>query len=248
MNLPIFNCLIVDDEPPAREVLKRYIAKMPILHLVGECGNALQVIPFLHQHPVDIIFLDIRMPQLTGLELVSTLTRAPKIIFTTVFAEHALESYELDAVDYLLKPIKFERFVKAINKAITTGVLPAINQSVEKIIRPQAAGRDNFLYFRSDRKMVKVYLRDIRYIESLKDYVKIVTAQGQVITKYSMVALEAMLPSSNFVRIHRSYIIAIDQLRSYTTNHIQLGTTELPIGKLYQREVFDTLKKRNDSR
>lgn len=124
MSLPVYNCLILDDKPPAREVLKRYIQKLPMLHLAGECSNALQVIPFLHEHPVDILFLDIRMPQLNGLELVTTLINPPKIIFTTAYGEYALESYDLQATDYLLKPIKFERFVKAVNRAI-----PGISQT-----------------------------------------------------------------------------------------------------------------------
>ena len=197
MSLPLYNCLIVDDEPPAREVLKRYIQKMPILCLAGECGNALQVIPFLHEHPVDIIFLDIRMPQLTGMELVSTLTNPPKIIFTTAYAEYALDSYDLHATDYLLKPIKFERFVKAVSRAI-----PIVPQAPLNAVtyQPDHADADSFLYFRADRKMVKVILKDILYIESLKDYVKIFTVNNQLITKYSMAALEAMLPAADFLR------------------------------------------------
>jgi DNA-binding LytR/AlgR family response regulator len=239
MSLPVYKVLIVDDEPPAREVLKRYIQKMPVLQLAGECGNALQVIPFLHTTPVDIIFLDIRMPQLNGMELVSTLTNPPKIIFTTAYAEHALESYDLQATDYLLKPIQFERFVKAVNKAIPTAPLFTNTAPVFSAeTKP-----DNFLYFRSDRKMVKVILSDVLYIESLKDYVKINTISGQVITKYSMAALEAMLPIPDFLRVHRSFIVSVKKIQSYTSAHIQLGNTEIPIGKLYQREVISVLTK-----
>lgn len=240
MCMQVFNCLVVDDEPPAREVLKRYIDKTPMLQLAGECGNALQVISFLRERSVDVIFLDIRMPQLSGLELVGTLTNPPKIIFTTAFGEYALESYELDAVDYLLKPIKFERFVKAVNKAFP---VPASSMPV---LRPPVVTKevsDSFLYFRADRKMVKVLLNEIIYIESLKDYVKIVTVKDQVITKYSMAALEAMLPTPEFVRIHRSFIISLPKLLSFSASHVQLGGVELPIGKLYQREVFKRLDK-----
>jgi len=237
MNLPVYHVLIVDDEPPAREILKRYIQKMPILRLAGECSNGLQVVPFLHNHPIDIIFLDIRMPQLNGLELVSTLINPPKIIFTTAYAEHALESYDLHATDYLLKPIHFERFVKAVNKAIPG--TPALHDPVMKTEDSRAG---NFLYFRSDRKMVKVILNDILYIESLKDYVKIVTVSGQVITKYSMAALEAMLPQPDFFRVHRSFIVSGKNIQSYTPNHVQLNGYEIPIGKLYQREVVRKLE------
>lgn len=236
MSLPVYNCLIVDDEPPAREVLKRYIQKMPMLRLAGECGNALQVIPFLHEHPVDILFLDIRMPQLNGLELVSTLTNPPKIIFTTAYGEYALESYDLQAMDYLLKPIKFERFVKAVNRAIPNNT-PAITQ-----IPVPAQANDSFLYFRADRKMVRVILKDILYIESLKDYVKIITPDGQVITKTSMAAIEAMLPVAGFLRIHRSFITATDKITAYDNTHVQISAQELPIGKMYQHEVFKRLQ------
>lgn len=239
MSIRICNVLIVDDEPPAREVLKRYIRKMPMLRLAGECGNALQVIPFLNSNPVDIIFLDIRMPQLNGLELVSMLTQPPKIIFTTAYAEHALESYDLQATDYLLKPVQFERFVKAVNKAIPVAILPTVNGFPEKL---ETRSNENFLYFRAERKMVKVVLKDVLYIESLKDYVKIVTLGAQVITKYSMAALEAMLPAPDFLRIHRSFIISTQKIVSYTSTHVQLGNQEFPIGKLYQREVFKVLE------
>lgn len=241
MNLPVYTVLIVDDEPPAREVLKRYIRKMPILHLAGECSNGLQVIPFLHNTPVDIIFLDIQMPQLNGLELVSTLINAPKIIFTTAYAEYALESYDVQATDYLLKPIQFERFVKAVNKAIPGA--PAMNDTVARTENKQT---DNFLYFRCDRKMVKVVLNDILYIESLKDYVKIITINGQIITKYSMAALEAMLPAPDFFRIHRSFIVSGKNILSYTSSHVQLSGSEIPIGKLYQREVIKALESGNN--
>ena len=236
MNTNSYNCLIVDDEPPARQVLRRYIEKLPLLNLAGECSNAVQVITMLHQQPIDLLLLDIRMPQLSGLELVSALPHPPKIIFTTAFAEFAVQSYDLDAVDYLLKPIKFERFIKAINKALPLMMLPA-GQPKEPV-----AENDAFLYFRADRKMVKVVLKDILYVESLKDYVKIVTEGGQVITKYSITALEAMLPTADFIRIHRSFIIAASKMQSYTASSVQISNTQLPIGKSYQREVFKVLQ------
>ncbi|MCF2489266.1 LytTR family DNA-binding domain-containing protein [Dyadobacter sp. CY347] len=232
MSTNSYNCLIVDDEPPARQVLRRYIEKLPLLNLVGECSNAVQVISMLHQQPIDLLLLDIKMPQLSGLELVSALPNPPKIIFTTAFAEFALQSYDLDAVDYLLKPIKFERFIKAINKALPLMTLPA-PQPKEPVAENEA-----FLYFRADRKMVKVVLKEILYVESLKDYVRIMTESGQVITKYSITALEAMLPTADFIRIHRSFIISSSKMHSYTASNVQIGNSQLPIGKSYQREVL----------
>lgn len=237
-----YSCLIVDDEPPAREILKRYVEKMPMLELAGECSNAFEVIAFLHKQSIDVIFLDIQMPQLSGLELLGTLITPPKVIFTTAFGDYALQSYELDAVDYLLKPIKFERFVKAVNKAI-----PQMGKSYPDIAIPvpkkSNAGGEEFLYFRSERKMVKVVLNDIFYVESLKDYVKIVTGQEQVITKQSMSALEAMLPGELFLRVHRSFIVSLGKIRSFSPTHIQLISVEIPVGKLYQREVMKILNR-----
>lgn len=235
-----YSCLIVDDEPPAREILTRYVAQMPKLHLAGTFGNAFQVIEFLHSSNVDIIFLDIQMPQLSGLELLATLINPPKIIFTTAFSDYAVQSYELDAIDYLLKPIKFERFIKAVNKAIPQ---ISINHSqVQSEPKALVSEQPTFLYFRADRKMVKVVLKDILYVESLKDYVKIVTFKDKIITKYAISALEAMLSADFFLRIHRSYLIAIDKVQSFSLNHIQIDDFELPIGKLYQREVMKKLE------
>jgi DNA-binding LytR/AlgR family response regulator len=233
-----YNCLIVDDEPPAREILKRYVERTPMLHLTGECSNAFEVITFLHNRNVDLIFLDIQMPQLNGLELLRTLANPPKVIFTTAFQHHAFESYELDAVDYLLKPIKFERFIKAINKAIPAKEAEQPDHVSNELLSGWA---ESFLYFRSERKMVKVILQDIVYIESLKDYVKIVTDKEQVITKYSMTAIEAMLPAKKFIRIHRSYLVALDKINSFSTTNIKVLNIELPVGRLYQREVIRIL-------
>ena len=233
-----YNCLIVDDEPPAREILKRYVERIPMLHLAGECSNAFEVIAFLHNENVDLIFLDIQMPQLNGLELLKTLTNPPKVIFTTAFQHHAFESYELDAVDYLLKPIKFERFIKAINKAIPAKEAEQTNGVPNQLLSGWA---ETFLYFRSERKMVKVILQDILYIESLKDYVKIVTDKEQVITKYSMTAIEAMLPAKKFIRTHRSYLVALDKINSFSTTNITVLNMEIPVGRLYQREVIRML-------
>lgn len=236
MNTQKYRCLIVDDEPPARQVLRRYIEKLPLLELAGECSNAVQVITMLHQQPVDLLLLDIQMPQLSGLELVAALPSPPKIIFTTAFSEFAVQSYELDAVDYLLKPIKFERFIKAINKALPLIPLPAA------LPAETPAATDAFLYFRADRKMVKVMLRDILFIESLKDYVKIMTEAGQVVTKYSITALEAMLPATDFIRVHRSFIVAASKIQSFSASSIHAGSSEIPIGKSYQREVLRLLQ------
>lgn len=231
----IIRCLVVDDEPPAREILRRYIEQVPGLQLAGECGNALQAFAFLQQQTVDLIFLDIRMPQLNGNDFLKTLKFPPKVIFTTAFAEYALEGYELDAVDYLLKPIQFDRFLKAVNKAYQ------LTQAKNEQFLQEEKKSDSFVYFRADRKMIKVMLRDILFIESMKDYIKVLTAGGTIITKQSISSVEAMLPEREFVRVHRSYIVSIAHIRSFTSELIEIDKAEVPIGKLYRNEVLKML-------
>lgn len=227
-------CLIVDDEPPAREIIRRYIQQVPTLSLAGECSNAIQAFTFLQQHPVDLLFLDIRMPQFNGNEFLKTLKSAPRTILTTAYPEYALEGFELDVVDYLLKPIPFERFLKAVNKT----EMPA---SYKQDPIPGDKKTDSFVYFRADRKMVKVMLSEILYVESMKDYVKVVLPNQVIITKQSISAVEAMLPEKDFVRVHRSFIVSLARVTSFTNELIDLGKTEIPIGKLYRQGVLKHL-------
>ena len=231
-------CLIIDDEPPAREILRRYIDSIPHLQLMAECSNAVQALSFLQQKEVDLIFLDIRMPQLNGNEFLKILKNPPKVIFTTVYPEYALEGYELDVVDYLLKPVKFDRFLKAVNKAFelnhrSNGEIPVQAEDNKK--------ENPFVYFRADRKMIKVMLNDILYIESMKDYIKVVTVNGNIITKQSITSVEAMLPENRFIRSHRSFIISLHKIKSFTTEVIEIDKEEIPIGKLYKGAVLKVL-------
>jgi two-component system LytT family response regulator len=236
-------CLIIDDEPPAREVLRRYVQDVPTLQLAGECSHAIQALTVLQQQPVDLMFLDIRMPQLDGTTFLKTLKNPPKVIFTTAYTEYALEGYELDVVDYLLKPVRFDRFLKAVNKAF-----PLINTAMDSssfttpATQEEEKKNESFVYFRADRKMQKVMLSDILYIESMKDYVKVITTQGVIITKQSITSVEAMLTGKLFVRTHRSYIVAVGKIRSYTSELIEIDKTEIPIGKLYRNGVMKVLE------
>ncbi len=231
-------CIVVDDEPPAREILRRYICDVPTLAFTAEFGNAIQAMTYLQQHSVDLIFLDIRMPQLKGTEFLQAIKNPPPVIFTTAFAEYAMEGFELDAVDYLLKPIQFNRFLKAVNKVSHSKHLDNVAQPPAEEIKKQAA----FVYFRSDRKMVKVMLDEICYIESMKDYVKIFTLREVIITKQSLNSVEAMLPAKQFIRVHRSYIASLSKIKSYTHELLQLDSQEIPIGKLYRNEVLKQLE------
>ncbi|MBN9297738.1 MAG: response regulator transcription factor [Filimonas sp.] len=231
-------CLIIDDEPPAREIIRRYIDQVPNVELIGECSNAMDALVQLQQKPVDLIFLDIRLPQLTGTDFLKTLRNPPKVIFTTAYQEYALEGYELDAVDYLLKPIRFDRFIKAINKAFQ---LSGYKTMPEEAPVRESHQQDSFVYFRADRKMVKVMLTDILYIESMKDYVKVIMTDGLLVTKQSITSVEAMLPAKMFIRCHRSFIVSLAHIKTFTTEVIEIGKAEIPIGKLYRHTALSKL-------
>lgn len=230
------NCIIVDDEPMARDVVRRYVDMIPALKLIGEFGNAIEATMFLKEQTVDMIFLDIKMPQLSGIEFVKSLHNAPKIIFTTAHKDFAFEGFELDVTDFLLKPIRFDRFLKAVNKAI-----PQKQQEIDthgitngEKINPAIS----FIYLRAERKMKKVLLDEIIYIESDRDYVKVFTENGFIITRQTIASVEALLSESQFVRIHRSFIISVSKLKSFTTDSVEIGNKQLPIGKLYRNNFL----------
>src|SRR5688572_27339422 len=206
-------CIIVDDEPMARDVIRRYVEQVPNLKLVAEFGNAIEATIFLQEEPVDMIFLDIKMPQLSGTEFVRSLHNVPKIIFTTAFKEYAHEGFELDVVDYLLKPIRFDRFLRAVNKAF-----PQRQQEMEAgfVSSHDMKFASPFIYVKVDRKMIKILLDDILYIESDKDYVKVFTTNSTIITRQTISSVEAMLSENKFFRIHRSYIVSLDKIQSFS--------------------------------
>jgi len=235
----IIQCMVMDDEPLAREVIIRYISRVPSLQLVAECSNAVQALTVLQQQQVDLIFADIQMPELLGTELIKILHHPPKVIITSAFAEYAMEGFELNVVDFLLKPIQFERFLKAVHKVfLEAGIF---TQEQLSTTSKQEIVKGAYLYFRTDRKMVKVILADIIYIEGMKNYIKIKTPEGLIITKHSMNAAEAMLPEALFIRVHRSYIVSRAKITSITGETIEIGGIEIPIGKLYKHSVMKLL-------
>ena len=226
---------MIDDEPPAREILKQHIAGVEALELAGTCSNAVEAISFLKEHQVDLLFLDIQMPQLLGTNFIRTLKNSPKVIFTTAYRKYAVEGFELDAVDYILKPISFERFLKGVNKVLQTNLTSGhLSTSAKENFSEQP---NSFLYFRVDRKMVKVFFHDILFIEGLKDYIKIVTNTRTIITKYVLSTLEEVLPSDEFLRIHKSYIIAINKIDCYNADSVEIAKHELPIGRMFKHDV-----------
>lgn len=232
-----FRCLLVDDEPPALEILRTYIQVTPMLQIVGECHHALAAFELLQQRQVDLIFLDINMPRLLGTEFLKTLTHPPRIVFTTAFREYAYDGFELGAIDYLLKPYSFERFLKAVHKVLE------LEQKLPDAPRDfQNPATDRFLYVRADRKMVKIMVDEILYIESLKDYVRIFMPNYQVITKQTISSLEDMLPEDEFIRIHRSFIVPIKRIDSYNQHAVYISKAELPVGPLYKNEFMKRLQ------
>ncbi|HTF30555.1 MAG TPA: LytTR family DNA-binding domain-containing protein [Flavitalea sp.] len=222
----IWKCLIVDDEPPAIKIIETYIGLAEGLQLAGSCQNAFEAIRLLKTETIDLLFLDIQMPKLLGTSFLKTLSHPPKVIFTTAYKEYATDAFDLDAVDYLLKPISLERFLKAVNKLNNREALP-----LEKARNQEQNG---FLYFRAQRKMIKVFLDDILYVESVKDYIRIYRQNDKpLLVKQGMTTLEAMLPLSSFVRIHRSFIVSINKITAFTAQDVEIGQIELPVGRLY---------------
>ena len=233
-------CLVIDDELPAREILKKHITDVEALELSGTCANAVEAISFLKDNRVDLLFLDIQMPHLLGTNFLRTLKNPPKVIFTTAYRKYAVEGFELDAVDFLLKPISFERFLKGVNKILQLSL--ADNSGRTTQTENYSESTPPFLYFRTNRKMVKVLFNEILYIEGLNDYIKIVTNTKPIITKHLLASLEEMLPPSEFVRIHKSFIVAINKIESFNTDSVEIARNEIPIGRSYKLNVNRILR------
>jgi len=229
-------CLIVDDEPLAILVIKEYVERVPQLELVKTCTDAIQAFQVLSQEEIDLVFLDIEMPGLNGIDFIKSLSNPPSIILTTAYREYAMESYEIEVVDYLLKPISFSRFFKAINKYLKS---TATTVSVEQAVEQKTTQGSIYVY--SNKKNIKVYLADILYIESLKDYVRIHTTTQKITSKDTISRYEELLPSS-FLRVHRSFIINTQKISAFTQHDIEIGEQEIPIGSSYKKRVLGLLK------
>ena len=221
-------CVVVDDEPMAREIIETYIAKTPNLELVASCENAAEVILFAQENEVDLFFLDINMPEISGLSLAKIIHKKAQIIFTTAYRKYAIDGFNLNVVDYLLKPIGFDRFLQAVQKV-----------SVSEI----AENSNDFMFVRSDRKMVKIDFNAILYIESLSDYLKIFTKEKTIVIRETISSLEEKLPSKKFIRIHRSFIVAFKGISSYTNEFIEVNQKALPISRSYKESVLQKLAK-----
>ncbi|HMN89200.1 MAG TPA: LytTR family DNA-binding domain-containing protein [Saprospiraceae bacterium] len=240
----MINVIIVDDEPLAQDVLETYIEKVPELNLVKKCSNAFEANEALKMHEIDLMFLDIQMPQLTGIDFLKTLVKPPLVIFTTAYSNYALEGFELNALDYLLKPISLERFMKAVNRA--TEHLELQRKETPAAATLEETGPD-YIFVKADKKLVKVNFEDILYIEGLKDYVIIRLENNRVITLQTMKSLEDKLPLGTFRRIHRSYIVNINKINAIVGNMVEVmekgQAKHLPVGKNYRDELLDMINK-----
>jgi DNA-binding LytR/AlgR family response regulator len=229
------HCVIADDEQLSRDILKAYIERTAQLQLMAECRNGMEVFDVLKQQKVDLLFLDIQMPVLTGIELLKTMLHPPKVILVTAYREFALEGYELNVLDYLLKPVSFTRFLKAVDKYSTPPNGSAPVSRTETI---------PFIDVRSDKKTIRVPLPDIVSLEGMKDYVRIQTMTASIITHQTLQYFEDQLPKDQFIRVHRSYIIALEKVTAFTASSVEVRGKEVPIGAFYQQQVMMRLEGR----
>lgn len=226
------NCIIVDDEPMAREILESHLSRIESITMVGSCKNAIEAFNMINSNNIDLIFLDINMPEISGLSFARSINKNIKIIFTTAYREYAIDGFDLKAVDYLLKPISFDRLFQAIHKYESESS-PHKSDGYKEI----QAEKSDFFFVRSNRKMIKINFSELNYIESLADYVKIYVNDKIIVTRETISSIEAKLPKNDFLRVHRSYIIAINKIESFTQEFIEINKKAIPISRSYKNDV-----------
>jgi DNA-binding LytR/AlgR family response regulator len=232
----MLNCIAVDDENLALDLIEDNILKVPFLNLVKRCKNAFEAMEVLQSQDIDLIFLDIQMPGITGVQFLQSMTKSPMVIFVTAYKQYALEGYNLNVIDYLLKPIDFERFLKAVNKAAE---LHSLKQKAEGV-EPISEGKNSTIFVNADYSLVKVKTDEITYIEGLKDYIKIHlnSSTKPIVTRMTMKSIEEKLPSSEFFRVHKSFIISLDKIESIRNLKIKIGNAQIPVSESYTEEFF----------
>lgn len=231
-----YNCIIVEDEPLAAEILKDYVQQVPFLNLIGICEDAIYALDILQKEKINLIFLDINLPKLKGFDFIKTIKNPPNIIITTAYHEFALRGYEHNVIDYLMKPVAFTRFLVAVNK---------LKQSQE-ITPPTLSMKENereYLFFNVSKKKIKVYIDEILYIESVKEYVNVVTADKSITVKFQLSQVEALLPKNNFIRIHRSYMVAKNKILAFSATDVEINDKQIPIGRSYKELVLAIIEK-----
>ena len=225
----MLSAIAIDDEPLALEVVRSHSSKVPFLNLKAEFTDAFKAMEYLQYEQIDLLFLDIKMPDISGIDLLSCLSKKPLVIFTTAYSEHAVESFELDAIDYLLKPFALTRFIKACNKANEIYNLRS------------SADKKDYLFLKTGYDQIRVNFADIYYLEATGNYVNFVLKDKTVLSRMTITEVEASLPASQFIRIHRSFIASIDKIKSFTNEIVEIGKSEIPIGKLYRNQVLKIL-------
>ncbi|PYF72967.1 LytR/AlgR family response regulator transcription factor [Pedobacter nutrimenti] len=229
-------CLLVDDEPLAINLLENHIAQLDFMEVVATCGNAAKAFDILRRKDIDLLFLDIQLPGISGIDFLKTLRNTPKTIMTTAYREFALDGYDLDLVDYLLKPITFDRFIKAVDRYL---------RNVDQDVLPMPVNTGSgFIFIKSGHKQIKVDLNEVLYIESIKDYIKLYTINNEVVAKYKISDMEIELTGKGFLRIHRSFIVNLKNITAFNAHDIEIGKSEIPIGESYKSAVLKLL--RND--
>ncbi len=227
----INRCLIIDDERPARGLIETYLEVLPDFEVVQTFDNAVEGFVYLQNHPIDLLFLDIQMPKMSGLELLKALHTRPKVILTTAYREYAAEGFDLEVFDYLVKPISQERFLKAISKYLH------FQEITKPVISQSSAYEAAYLFLKVEKEQKKVFLNEILYIEGLKDYIKVYTIQGRFVVYERLGYMEAKLPESKFTRVHKSFLVAMDKVTTYNHDFLKIGEQEIPIGKIY-KQIF----------
>jgi DNA-binding LytR/AlgR family response regulator len=230
-------CLLVDDEPLALEALESLIRKIPELEVIGKCQNAVDALQIIHNRKVDLLLLDIQMPELTGIEMLKSLSQPPTVIFTTAYRDYAVEAFELDVIDYLVKPISLDRLLKSINRFHDRVLQQAERQD------PETKSQSTSIIIYSDKKNHRILTSSILYIEGLKDYARIHTDHGRLVTRQTMKSMEDILPTDDFIRVHRSFIVPVQRLDSWTSYSVTVKDKEIPVGRTYRKSVMDLLEK-----
>jgi DNA-binding LytR/AlgR family response regulator len=230
-----FKCIIIEDEPLAQNVLKKYIRDHPSLELIAVCSDAMEAQTILNKQNINLVFLDINLPKLSGINFIKTLIHPPLVIFTTAYPEFAVEGFELNAIDYLLKPFSFERFLKAVNKAI---------EKINSANQISDGNNTSFIFLKADKRIHKVDLETIHYIEAIGDYMKVVTDTGQLVINETMKKLLEELPANVFIRVHKSFIISRNKIKFIEGNYVQVEDKSIPIGATYRNDVLTSIDKK----
>ena len=237
----MIRCIAIDDEMLALDLIEDNIKKVPFLELVQTCRSAIEAMEVLRNQPVDLLFLDIQMPDISGIQMLKSLHNKPLVIFTTAFSTYAKEGFDLDVIDYLLKPYSFERFLKAVNKVHE--YMDLHDRAISQATTKEIVASPTYLFVKADYKLYKINLCDILYIEGLKDYVKIYVAEKPIVTQMSMKTLEEKLPAHDFIRVHRSFIVAFNKIDFVQKHLLTIGKKEIPISEHYRDQLFSIINR-----